>query len=248
MSGHSKWHRIKHQKQKEDKKRGKIFSKLSKKIAVAARKGKDPEKNLDLKHAISEAQDNDMPKENIERAILKGSGELSGVEYVETTYEGYGPGGVALFIECTTDNKNRTTADIRHILEKYGGKLGSKGCVSYLFEEKGLIFVPVDDVSETEVYDAAIESEALDIKKEEDIYEIQTEPDELHKVHKSLEGKNIPIQGFELTCISKVEKNLEGNEARRLLKLLSELEDHDDVQKVYSNFNIPDSIMAEMGS
>jgi YebC/PmpR family DNA-binding regulatory protein len=248
MSGHSKWHSIKHQKAQEDKKRGKIFSKLSRKISVAAKKGKDPEKNVELRNAVQEAKDNDMPKENIERAILRGCGELPGVEYSETKYEGYGPGGVALYIECLTDNRNRTASDMRHTMEKHGGKLGAEGCVSYLFEKKGLIFVPKKDSSETEVYDAAIEAGALDINEEKDTYEIQTKPADLHKVHKALLENNIPVEHFELTFLPKVTKKVEDKDARKLLKLLSILEDHDDVQQVYSNFDIADEILAEIGS
>jgi YebC/PmpR family DNA-binding regulatory protein len=248
MSGHSKWHRIKHQKAHEDKKRGKLFSKLSRKISVAARGGKDPEKNIELRNAIQEAKENDVPKDNIERAILRGCGELPGVEYIETKYEGYGPGGVALYIECLTDNKNRTAADMRHIMEKHGGKLGAEGCVSYLFEKKGLIVVPKKDISEMEIYDAAIEAGATDIEDEEDAYEIQTEHEDLHKVYQALQEKNIPVEQFKLTFLPTATKTVEDKDARKLLRLMSVLEDHDDVQEVYSNFDIPDEILAEIGS
>lgn len=246
MSGHSKWHRIKRQKQSEDQKKGKIFSKLSRKISVAARKGSDPDKNVDLRQVIIEAKDNNMPKDNIERAILKGTGELPGSEFYEITYEGYGPGGVALFIDCVTDNKKRTTADIRHILESNGGKLGSEGCVSYQFKKIGSIIVTKGDLPEMAIYDASIEAGAIDIKEEEDYYELITEPSDLHKVTEFLKEKNIPIEESELSFIPTAEKNMEGKEARRLLRLLSLLEDLDDTQKVYSNFNIPDSIIEEM--
>ena len=171
MSGHSKWHRIKRQKQSEDQKRGKIFSKLSRKITVAARNGRDPERNSDLRQAILDAKANNMPKDNIERAILRGTGELPGTEFFETTYEGYGPGGVALFIDCVTDNKKRTTSEIRHILESNGGKLGSEGCVSYMFKRIGLIIITKGDIPEMAIYDAAIEAGALDIKEEDDFYD-----------------------------------------------------------------------------
>ncbi len=246
MSGHSKWHRIKRQKQSEDQKKGKIFSKLSRKITVAARKGSDPDKNIDLRQAIIEAKINNMPKDNIERAILKGTGELPGSEFHEIIYEGYGPGGVALFIDCVTDNKKRTTADIRHILESNGGKLGSEGCVSYQFKKIGSIIVTKGDVPEMAIYDASIEAGAIDIKEEEDYYELITEPSDLHKVTEFLKEKNITIEESELSFLPTAEKNLEGKEARRLLRLLSLLEDLDDTQKVYSNFNIPDSIIEEM--
>lgn len=248
MSGHSKWHSIKHQKAQEDKKRGKIFSKLSRKISVAAKKGKDPDRNVELRNAVQEAKDNDMPKDNIERAILRGCGELPGVEYVEIKYEGYGPGGIALYIECLTDNKNRTASEMRHTMEKHGGKLGAEGCVSYLFEKKGLIFVTKKDISETEVYDAAIEAGALDINEETDTYEIHTNSGDLHKVYKALKEKNIPVEHFELTFLPKATKKVEDNDARKILKLLSVLEDLDDVQQVYSNFDIPDEILTEIGS
>lgn len=247
MSGHSKWHSIKHQKAQEDKKRGKIFSKLSRKISVAARKGKDPEKNVELRNIVQEAKDNDMPKDNIERAILRGCGELPGVEYIETKYEGYGPGGVALYIECLTDNKNRTASDIRHTMEKHGGKLGAEGCVSYIFEKKGLIIVLKKDVSETELYDVAIDAGATDINEEKDTYEIQTNPTDLHKVYNALQDKKIPVEHFELAFLPKATKKVDDKDARRILKLLSVLEDHDDVQQVYSNFDIADEILAEIG-
>ena len=248
MSGHSKWHSIKHQKAQEDRKRGKIFSKLSRKISVAAKKGKDPEKNIELRNAIQEAKDNDMPKDNIERSILRGCGELPGVEYTETKYEGYGPGGVALYIECLTDNKNRTASEMRYTMEKHGGKLGAEGCVSYLFEKKGLILVPKKGSSETEVFDAAIEAGALDINEEKDMYEIHTSPTDLHKVHKALQEKNIPVEHFELTFLPKATKKVEEKDARKVLKLLSTLEDLEDVQQVYSNFDIADEILEEIGS
>ncbi len=248
MSGHSKWHSIKHQKAQEDKKRGKIFSKLSRKISVAAKKGKDPEKNVELRNIVQEAKDNDMPKDNIERAILRGCGELPGVEYVETKYEGYGPGGVALYIECLTDNKNRTASDMRHTMEKHGGKLGAEGCVSYIFEKKGLIIVPKKDVSETELSDVAIDAGATDINEEKDTYEIQTNPTELHKVYNALQDKKIPVELYELTFLPKATKEVDDKDARKILKLLSVLEDLEDVQQVYSNFDIADDILAEIGS
>ena len=221
---------------------------MSRKISVAAKKGKDPEKNVELRNAIQEAKDNDMPKDNIERAILRGSGELPGVEYTEIKYEGYGPGGVALYIECLTDNKNRTASEMRHIMERHGGKLGAEGCVSYLFEKKGLIIIPKEGSSETELYDAAIEAGALDINEEQDTYEIQTNPTDLHKVSNALQKKNIQVEHFELTFLPTATKKVEEKDARKILKLLSMLEDHDDVQQVYSNFDIPDEILEEIGS
>jgi YebC/PmpR family DNA-binding regulatory protein len=246
MSGHSKWHSIKHQKAAEDKKRGKIFSKVSRKISLAAKKGKDPEKNVELRNAIQEAKDNNMPKDNIEKAILRGTGELPDIEYVELTYEGYGPGGVALFIECLTDNKNRTASSIRHIMEGHGAKLGSEGCVSYLFERKGLLYVSKNKASEIEIFDAAIEAGATDIKEVDEVYEIQTNQDDFNKVKKALQEKNIPVEHSELSFVSKVTKTIEEKDAVKLLKLLSLLEDQDDVQGVHSNADIPDNIIAEI--
>ncbi|MEO0293911.1 MAG: YebC/PmpR family DNA-binding transcriptional regulator [candidate division WOR-3 bacterium] len=248
MSGHSKWHRIRHQKAQEDKKRGMLFSKLARKISVAARKGKDPEKNIELRNAIEEARNNNMPKDNIERAILRGSGELEGVEYSEVSYEGYGPGGVALLIECLTDNKNRTASGIRHIMETNGGKLGAEGCVSYLFERKGIIYVPKKNVQEEELYDVAIEAGASDIKEEDEVFEIHTTDNDLHKVYKALRDKNIPVEHFQITFLPKVTKSVEDEEARRLLRLIAKLEDLEDVQAVHSNFEISDKILAEIGS
>jgi YebC/PmpR family DNA-binding regulatory protein len=248
MSGHSKWHSIKHQKAAEDKKRGKIFSKASRKISLAAKKGKDPEKNVELRNAIQEAKDNNMPKDSIEKAILRGSGELPGVEYSETKYEGYGPGGVALYIECLTDNKNRTASAIRHTMEGHGGKLGSEGCVSYLFERKGLLYVSKSKASEMEVFDVAIDAGATEIKEVDEVYEVQTNPDDLNKVRKALQDKNIPIEHSELSFLPKVTKAIDEKDAVKLLNLLSLLEDHDDVTAVHSNADIPDKILAEIGS
>jgi YebC/PmpR family DNA-binding regulatory protein len=249
MSGHSKWSTIKHKKSREDAKRGKLFSKLSRYIAVAARQGgSDPDTNHTLAAAIQKAKDYNMPADNIERAIKRGSGEMSGVTYEQITYEGYGPDGVALLVEIMTDNRNRAASEIRQIFSKHNGKLGSSGSVAWMFDRKGLILLSKSEISEDELIDLAIEAGAEDVKTEGDHYEIITEPTDLAKVRSVLEKKGLTLSSAELTMIPKSSTVLDKNQAKKLLKLVDALEENDDVQEVYSNFDIPDSVMEEIAS
>ncbi len=249
MAGHSKWHNIRHKKAKMDAKRGQIFTKLLREITVAAKQGGgDPEFNPRLRIAIEKAKKANMPIENIERAIKRGTGELEGVTYEEVTYEGYGPEGVAVIVECLTDNRNRTTSEVRHIFTKHGGNLGSSGCVSFLFEEKGVIYVPKSKYDEETIFEKAIEAGAEDvITDDEEFYEIRTEPKELYSVKENLEKEGVEIEKAELTKIPTTTVEVKDKEkAEKLLKLLDALEDSDDVQKVYSNFEIPEEVMSKV--
>ncbi|NPA13241.1 MAG: YebC/PmpR family DNA-binding transcriptional regulator [Aquificae bacterium] len=249
MAGHSKWHNIRHKKAKMDAKRGQLFTKLLREITVAARQGGgDPEFNPRLRIAIEKARKANMPIENIERAIKRGTGELEGVNYEEVVYEGYGPEGVAIIVECLTDNRNRTTSEVRHLFTKYGGNLGANGCVSFLFEEKGIITVPKDSISEEELFEKAIEAGAEDLITDDDTYyEIQTQPKDLYPVKEALEKEGIKIEKAEITRIPTTTVEIKDPEtAQKLLKLLDALEDSDDVQKVYSNFEMSDELMKQM--
>lgn len=238
MAGHSKWAQIKHKKEKVDREKGKIFNKLIREITVAARLGgKDPEFNPRLRLAIERAKSHNMPWENIERAIKKGAGELEGVKYEEVIYEGYGPGGVAIIVEATTDNKNRTINEIRHIFSKYGGNLGTTGCVAWQFKEKGILNVPKGAISEEEIFEIAIEAGAEDIKVEEKNYEIICKPENFYNLKKVLSERGLQVEG-DIMKIPTSTTKVEGKKAEQLLKLLQALEEHDDVQRTYSNFEI----------
>jgi YebC/PmpR family DNA-binding regulatory protein len=246
MAGHSKWAQIKHKKAAVDAKKGKIFSKLSKEITVAAKLGGgDPEKNPRLRTAIEKAREVNMPSENIKRAIMKGTGELPGTTYEEAIYEGYGPGGVALMIEVLTDNKNRTVSEIRHIMSKHGGSMGEAGCVSWMFEKKGYILVDKTKISEDELMAIALDGGAEDMKNDpqEDNYEIITAPEDLNKVKSAIESRGVQITLAEITMLPKSYVQLDEKDAEQMLRLYEALEDHDDVQNVYANFNIPDEIL-----
>lgn len=248
MAGHSKWHNIRHKKARMDAKRGQIFTKLIREITVAARQGGgDPEFNPRLRMAIEKAKEHNMPMENIERAIKRGTGELEGVTYEEVTYEGYGPEGVAIIVECLTDNRNRTTGEVRHIFSKYGGNLGTTGCVSFIFEEKGVIQVPKSEYTEEEIFEKAIEAGAEDVITEDDYYEIRTEPKELYAVKEALENMGVKIEKAELTKIPTTTVEIKDEEtAVKLMKLLDALEDNDDVQKVYANFDMSSQLMEKV--
>ncbi len=248
MSGHSKWSTIKHKKAAQDAKRGKIFTKLIKEITVAARLGGgDPAANPRLRAAIDAAKAANMPKNNIERAIKKGTGELEGVAYEEVTYEGYGPGGVAVLVEAITDNRQRTVAEVRHIFSKRGGNLGEPGSVAWIFEKKGLIVVEKNKVDEDTLMDAALEAEAEDIKDEGNEWEIETSPEELPKVKKALEDAGIEILSAKVTMVpSNIVKVEEEKKAQQLIALMNALEENDDVQNVYANFDIPDNILEKV--
>ena len=247
MSGHSKWSTTKRKKGKADAQRGKLFSKLIKEITVAAREGGgDPNSNPRLRQVMQTAKSSNMPADNIDRAIKKGTGELPGVTYEDVNYEGYGPGGIALLVEVTTDNKNRTVADIRHILTRRNGHLGETGSVAWMFEQKGYIVVNKDACEEDQLLDVALEAGAEDMKAEEDAYEITTAPADFDTVRNALDEKKIPYTEAELTKIPKNTIKLEGKNAEQALTLMEELEDHDDVQHVYTNFDIDEEIMDQM--
>lgn len=239
MSGHSKWATIKRKKAKTDAQRGKLFTRLAKEIMVAARNGgKDPEGNMQLKTAIQRAKDANIPNDNIQRAIQKGSGEQGGANYEEFYYEGYGPGGVAVMLEMMTDNRNRTASEIRYIFSRNGGSLGESGCVAWMFQDKGLIVVEKteDDNNEDELMLLALEAGAEDMKTGDDSYEITTEPGEFETVREALEKSGVAIAFAEISKIPSNTISLEGKEAEQMLKLIDAFEEHDDVQNVYTNF------------
>ncbi|MEW6137409.1 MAG: YebC/PmpR family DNA-binding transcriptional regulator [Thermodesulfobacteriota bacterium] len=249
MSGHNKWSTIKHKKGAADAKRGKMFSKLIKEITIAARMGGgDTEGNPRLRTAVLAARAANMPKENIERAIKRGTGEIEGASYEEVTYEGYGPGGVAVMVEALTDNKNRTVAEVRHLFDKHGGNLGESGCVAWLFDKKGVVTVDSSGVSEDEVMEVAIDAGALDVKTEGDTYEIVTEPQDFEAVRKAVEDKAWKIELADLTMIPQNTIKLEGKKAEQMLKLMDSLDDHDDLQRVYANFDISEEEMLKVSA
>lgn len=246
MSGHSKWSTIKRKKAAEDAKRGKAFTKLIREITVAAREGGgDPEANPRLRTAIDNARVQNMPSDNIEKAIKRGTGELEGVSYSRVTYEGYGPGGVALYIECLTDNEKRTVAAIRHILGKHGGNLGKDGSVAWMFDPKGQILVDADACDEEGVFLAAIEAGAEDVIAEEGYYRVMTPFTAFQAVQDALHAAGIEPEEAELAMIPKSTVAVEGSTAERVLRLVDALEEEDDVQKVAANFDIPEEILAQ---
>ena len=239
MSGHSKWSTIKRKKEKVDAARGKIFTKLIREITTSARAGGgDENANPRLRAAILAAKSANMPLANIDKAIKKGTGELPGVVYEEKTYEGYGPGGVAVMIDTLTDNSNRTTADVRHLLSKNNGNLGESGCVAWMFEKKGLIVINKNDCAEERLMDIALEAGAEDIAAEEDIFEVITSQESFGPVKEALVDQQIAIVSAEVTMIPKNTVKVEGKNAEQTLKLMDALEELDDVQQVYSNFDI----------
>lgn len=244
MSGHSKWSSIKHKKGIADARRGKIFTKLIREITVAARMGGgDPAGNPRLRAAIAAAKAENMPKENIERAIKKGTGELEGASYEEASYEGYGPGGVAVLVDCLTDNRNRTVAEVKHLFERHGGSLGEPGCVAWLFEKKGLIVIEKDKVDEEKLFDLALEAGAEDVRDSDSEFEVITEPGDFEAVKKAIEDAEIPYSVAEISMIPKNTVKLDGKKAQQMLNLMQALEDNDDVSHVYANFDIPDEVM-----
>jgi len=242
MAGHSKWANIKHRKGAQDAKRGKIFTKLIKEITVAAKiGGGDLEANARLRLAVDKAKQANMPKDNIDRAIKKGTGDLDGVNYEEGTFEGYGPGGVAVIVEFMTDNRTRTVADVRHIFTKHNGNLGVSGSVAFMFDRKGLLTFP-EDADFDAIFEAALEAGAEDVKQEGGI-EIITEPHEFETVKDALESAGLKPQTAEITMIPQTETAVEGKQAEQLMKLIDKLEDNDDIQNVYANFDISDEEM-----
>ena len=243
MSGHSKWSTIKHKKGAADKKRGKIFTKLIKEITVAARMGGgDPDANPRLRHALSSANSQNLPKDTAQRAIKKGTGDLEGVEYEEILYEGYGPGGVAMLVECLTDNRNRTIADVRHIFAKAGGNVGTDGCVAWMFDKKGLISVSKENSDEDTLMELALDAGAEDIVEETDSFDIITSPEDYDAVKDAIDAANIKYELAEITMIPQNMTKVEGKEAEQMIRFMEALDDSDDVQKFYSNADIPDEV------
>jgi len=246
MSGHNKWSTIKHKKGAADAKRGKIFTKLIKEISVAAKLGGgDPNGNPRLRTAVDKAKAENMPKDNIERAIKKGTGEMEGVTYEEITYEGYGPGGVAVLVEVMTDNRNRTVSEVRSIFTKCNGNMGETGCVSWMFDKKGLIVYP-KSVDFDKLFEAAIEAGAEDVADQEEQFEVTTEPSAFIEVRDALDAAGFKYDNAELTMIPQTMVKLEGKQAESMLKMVDRLEDNDDVQNVYANFDISTEEMEKL--
>ncbi|HEX2059538.1 MAG TPA: YebC/PmpR family DNA-binding transcriptional regulator [Thermoanaerobaculia bacterium] len=245
MSGHSKWSTIKHKKGAADAKRGKIFTRILKEMTVAARLGGgDPAGNPRLRAAVAEAKANNMPKDNIERAIKRGTGELEGATYEEITYEGYGPGGVAIIVEALTDNTNRTTPEIRHIFEKNGGNLGTPGSVRFQFEKKGYFAIEKNVVGEDKLMEIALEAGADDLRTDDsDTYEIYTTPESFEAVRQALESNKITTVEAKLGMIPSTYVSVDEQKSKQIMRLLEMLDDHDDVQNVWSNFDIPAEMM-----
>jgi YebC/PmpR family DNA-binding regulatory protein len=245
MAGHSKWKQIKHYKAAADAKRGALFTRLIREITMAAKLGGgDPAGNPRLRTAIDNAKANSMPKENIERAIKKGTGELEGVDYTEVLYEAYGPGGVAIMIQAVTDNPTRTVADVRHKLSRNGGNMGTANSVAFMFDRKGEMTVAADGVQEDALMEAALEAGADDVVREEDLFVVTTEPGALHAVKEALEARGFTVSDAELAWVPRTTVRVEGQTAEALLKLLEALEELDDVQKVDANFEMDADAMA----
>ena len=248
MSGHSKWSSIKHKKGITDARRGKAFTKLIKEITVAARMGEgDPDANPRLRTAIAAAKSENMPKNNIERAIKKGTGELEGVAYEEIYYEGYGPGGAAVLVESLTDNKKRTVADIRYVFSKAGGNLGEVGCVAWMFEKKGIFVFEKGDTDEETLMEVVLDAGGEDIRDEESTLEVITSPQDFEAVKNALDERNMRYLLAEITMVPKSTVKLEDKQAEQMLRLMDSLEDSDDVQKVFSNFDIADKTLEQIG-
>jgi YebC/PmpR family DNA-binding regulatory protein len=247
MSGHSKWHSIKHKKGALDAKRGKIFTRLIKEITVAARNGGDPDKNPRLRKAVADAKAVNMPADNIKRAIQRGTGELPGVNYEEITYEGYGPGGVAILVEVTTDNRNRTVSEIRALFGKHGGNMGEAGSVNWMFHKKGLIVVPQSAAKEDDLLNIVLESGGEDLKAEGDVFEIVTSPESFDAVLEAVKKAGIEPASAQIAMLPQNYIRLEGSAANQMLRLLEALDDHDDVQNVHSNFDFDEKTADVLG-
>ncbi len=244
MSGHSKWHSIKHQKGVADARRGQLFTKLTREIIVAAREGGgNPEANFRLRLAVQKARDSNMPTDNIDRSIKKGTGEVEGGSLAELTLEGYGPNGIAILVSALSDNRNRTIQEVRSTFSRHGGSLGESGCVAWLFDSKGVIMIKAASVDPDELALAAIDAGAEDVKVEDGYVEVYTVPEELEKVRAALEGQNVEIESSEILKVPKSLVALDDKAALQTLKLLDKLEENDDVQNVFSNADIPDAVM-----
>jgi YebC/PmpR family DNA-binding regulatory protein len=249
MSGHSKWHSIKHKKAAADSKRGKIFTKIIRELSVAARAGGgDADTNARLRKAITDAKAVNMPADNIKRAIMKGTGQLEGAAFEEVTYEGYGPGGVAIYLEVLTDNKNRTVSELRHIFTKNGGRMGESGCVAWMFKRKGYIVIDKTKAAEDKLLDVALSSGAEDLEEDGSNWEIFTPPDSYESVVEAIKKSDIEIDTSSLGYVPQNYVRLEGKQAQQLLRLMEELEDHDDVQHVWANFDIPEEEIASFSA
>jgi YebC/PmpR family DNA-binding regulatory protein len=251
LSGHSKWSSIKHKKGAADARRGKLFSKLSRAIIVAAREGgPDPAANLALQNAVEKARSYSMPKDTIERAIARGSGTgVDAAAFELVTYEGYGPGGVAVYVEALTDNRNRTAADVRHVFAKHDGTLGGSGSVAWLFERKGVVLVPADGVDEDELMLVAADGGAEDVELDGSTFQVTCAPEDLSAVRAAIEAAGLPVEAAQLTMVPKTTVEVDDeSEARKIIRLLDELEESDDVQDVYSNFDIPERVLETVAS
>ncbi|QDT38884.1 YebC/PmpR family DNA-binding transcriptional regulator [Stratiformator vulcanicus] len=249
MAGHSHWANIARAKSVVDKKRGKLFGKLSRAIIVAARTGgADPAMNLRLRYAIDKARKASMPKDNIERAVKKGAGETDGENYEELLYEGYGPGGTAILCDILTENRNRTASEVRKIFEIHGGNLGTTNCVAWMFDLKGVLRVPAENVEEDRLFEVALEAGAEDVRRDGEFFEVHTPPEIFQQVCDAFEEAKVPTDSAETTRVPQNTVDLDGDDARKLLKLLDGLEDQDDIQTVTANFNISDELMAEVGA
>ena len=249
MAGHSKWAQIKHKKAQVDAKRGKLFSKIVKEIAIAARiGGGDPTGNPRLRTAIDKAKEVNMPADNIKRAVMKGTGELPGTAYEDALYEGFGPAGVAVLVEVLTDNKNRTVPEIRHLLAKHGGNLGEAGCVSWMFQKKGYLLIAKEHIDEDTLMSLVLEAGAEDMKNDpkEDNYEIITSPEQMEHVRDSLKSAGIPLVVAEITMLPKSYVPIDEKQTEQMMRLIDALEEHDDVQTVYTNFDAPDDVIAQV--
>jgi len=247
VSGHSKWHNIRIKKQKVDLVRGQLFSKFAREIAVAAREGgANPEGNARLRTAIERAREAGMPNDNVQRGIQRGAGGAEGANYETSTYEGYAPGGVAVLVEVLTDNRNRTAADVRSLFSKHGGALGEMGSVAWMFDRRGMIVVDRAKVKEDDLLMVALEAGADDVRSTPEAFEIITAPDQLFKVKQALEASGVPLQSADVTMVPKSTVRVEAREAKQVLALMEALEDHDDVQRAYANFDIPDEILQQV--
>jgi YebC/PmpR family DNA-binding regulatory protein len=247
MSGHSHWAKVKRAKAVTDARRGQQWSKLARKIIVAARSGGNPDDNLMLRYAIEEARGANMPNDTIAKAVKKGTGELGAANYEQVMYEGYGPGGVAFMVECLTDNRHRTAPEMRKIFERGGGQFGAANCVAWMFQQKGVFFVPSDKTTEDALVEIALEAGADDVKNEGDQFEITCAPASFAAVKQVLEARAVPTDSCQIAMLPKSTIAVEGDKARQVLGLMEALEEHDDVQNVYANFDIPDQVLSEGG-
>lgn len=244
MSGHSKWHNIKLRKGKQDAVRSNLFTKLAREIIVAARAGGgNPDANMRLRLAVQKARENSMPQDNIKRAIQRGTGEIEGAQYEEVTYEGYGPGGVAVLVQCLTDNRNRTVAELRVVFSRNGGSLGESGCVAWMFDQKGVLTISKDGLDEDKLMELALEAGAEDIQTEDEVYEVTTAPGDFMAVRQSLEDAGLKFEEAELAMVPKNTVRVEGKAAGQVLRMMDAFDELDDVQRAFANFDIPDEVM-----